>query len=307
MAPETPRARVLPVLIMLTLVAAQVVLRYRFGFLHDSKWQGVHIVVGFSLVLAVFTAFHGVGALRRVRGETWALLVFGVVAFLAFWSYGRMDTYNRVLRQYIPPQGPFGPVFAFIYFSLGSFFFRLVLPLAFAWWIFKRSPAALGLFAPRNPHPPAVRRIWPVYLALYLGVLPFVIGVAQTAAFQAKYPMSRAMIGPDHVILVHQFLLYEAFYFLIFVAGESFWRGYLAFGMERDFGAYALPLMVVPYVTAHFGKPLPETLGAILAGMTLGWLALKHRSVWLGVALHYGVALSMDLLAIHANGFILKL
>ncbi len=51
-----------------------------------------------------------------------------------------------------------------------------------------------------------------------------------------------------------------------------------------------------------YGKPYPETMGAIAAGTTLGWLALKHRSVWLGVAVHFGVALSMDILAIRARG-----
>ena len=57
----------------------------------------------------------------------------------------------------------------------------------------------------------------------------------------------------------------------------------------------------------HFGKPLPETLGALAAGLTLGFLALKHRSVWYGVAVHYGVALSMDLLAVRGNGFVITM
>jgi hypothetical protein len=43
-------------------------------------------------------------------------------------------------------------------------------------------------------------------------------------------------------------------------------------------------------------------LGAIAAGSALGWLALQHRSVWLGVALHYGVALTMDLSALYKGG-----
>jgi membrane protease YdiL (CAAX protease family) len=60
--------------------------------------------------------------------------------------------------------------------------------------------------------------------------------------------------------------------------------------------------MIIPYVTAHFGKPLPETLGAIVTGLVLGTLALRHRSFWLGVAAHYGVALTMDLSAMVRQG-----
>lgn len=72
-------------------------------------------------------------------------------------------------------------------------------------------------------------------------------------------------------------------------------------------GPHALLFALVPYVCGHFGKPLAEALGAIAAGSVLGWLALKHRSVWLGVALHYGVALTMDVLAIARAGLRLHL
>jgi membrane protease YdiL (CAAX protease family) len=183
--------------------------------------------------------------------------------------------------------------------------YRLVLPFGLAWALFGLRPRDLGLHAPGNPYEPAVRRIWPVYLALFLGVLPFVLHAATAAPFLAKYPLGRAMVQ-DNVILLHHFIVHECFYLLVFVSGEAFWRGLLSFGLERDFGLYALALMIVPYVTGHFGKPLPETLGAIVAGGVLGWLALKHRSVWLGVAVHYGVAITMDLLAIQGNGFTIE-
>ena len=48
----------------------------------------------------------------------------------------------------------------------------------------------------------------------------------------------------------------------------------------------------------HYPKPMGESIGAILAGLALGYLALKNRSVWGGAALHWSVALTMDLAAI---------
>jgi membrane protease YdiL (CAAX protease family) len=48
----------------------------------------------------------------------------------------------------------------------------------------------------------------------------------------------------------------------------------------------------------HFGKPLPEVLGAVVAGLVLGAMALRTRSIWGGVAVHLGVAWTMDLLAL---------
>ena len=49
--------------------------------------------------------------------------------------------------------------------------------------------------------------------------------------------------------------------------------------------------MIVPYCMIHYGKPMPETLGAIVAGLILGTLAMRTRSIWGGVLIHIGVAI----------------
>jgi membrane protease YdiL (CAAX protease family) len=56
--------------------------------------------------------------------------------------------------------------------------------------------------------------------------------------------------------------------------------------------------MVVPYCMIHFGKPWAEALAAIIAGVVLGTLALKTRSIWSGFLIHVTVAVSMDLAAL---------
>jgi membrane protease YdiL (CAAX protease family) len=77
-----------------------------------------------------------------------------------------------------------------------------------------------------------------------------------------------------------------------------FFRGFLLFGLYRRLGYYAIPVMVIPYTMIHFGKPVPETFAAIIAGFVLGYLALKSRSVLWGWAVHWGVAITMDLMVI---------
>ena len=57
--------------------------------------------------------------------------------------------------------------------------------------------------------------------------------------------------------------------------------------------------MIVPYCMIHYGKPMAETFGAIGAGMILGTIAMRTRSIWGGVAIHVGVAWTMDLLAVN--------
>lgn len=302
----SPRARPAAVLLVFALLALQVVARYRWGFLEEKHWQAVHIALGYGVVSGALVLFHGAGVLRRFGRRELFVLGGGAALFLVFWYVGRMDSWSRWWAPLAgDPRGggPMAPLYGFFYFSGSAFVFRTLLPFGLAFLLFRLRPSDLGLFAPGNPHPPSVRRIWPVYLLLYVAVLPFVLHAAGTAPFLAKYPMCRAMIGPGGEIDAFHFFLYEAAYLLIFVSGESFWRGFLLFGLERSLGLWSLVFMIVPYVTGHFGKPLPETLGALAAGTILAWLALKHRSVWLGVALHYAVALTMDLLAIAAAGY----
>ena len=79
---------------------------------------------------------------------------------------------------------------------------------------------------------------------------------------------------------------------------EFFFRGFILHGLRRALGANAIFVMIVPYCMIHFGKPMPETIGAIGAGLILGTLAMRTRSIWGGVLIHIGVAMTMDVLAL---------
>ena len=74
-------------------------------------------------------------------------------------------------------------------------------------------------------------------------------------------------------------------------------------GLRHRLGPYAIPVMTVPYCMIHFAKPLPETCAAIVAGLALGFMSLKTRSILLGAAIHVSVALSMDLASLWRQGF----
>lgn len=138
-------------------------------------------------------------------------------------------------------------------------------------------------------------RLW-LYGLLFLPVAAGVAWAATRPDFLATYPMLR----PEQ--LTHWswsvLALYWLLYGLQFLCLEAFFRGFLLFSLERQIGAAAIGVMVVPYCMIHFHKPLPEVFGAIIAGLVLGWLALATRSLLGGVLLHVGVALSMDIAAL---------
>lgn len=132
------------------------------------------------------------------------------------------------------------------------------------------------------------RHAW-IYLACLAVVLPMVYVASGTHQFQLTYPFYR---GP------HQ-LSWELMYAATFISLEFVFRGYLLFTLASEIGDLAIYVMVVPYVMIHFGKPLAEVVGAVVAGCALGWMALRTRSIWGGVFVHIAVAWSMDFLALY--------
>ena len=124
-------------------------------------------------------------------------------------------------------------------------------------------------------------------------VLVLVFGVSFLESFQNKYPMYR-YAGSSW----SDFLAWEAVYAVQFFSLEFFFRGHWMKVLERSMGGAAIAAMMVPYCMIHFGKPWPETVGAIAAGLVLGTLALRSRSIWAGFLVHVSVAVAMDIAAL---------
>jgi membrane protease YdiL (CAAX protease family) len=137
------------------------------------------------------------------------------------------------------------------------------------------------------------KHLW-IYVALFLFVLPLVIAASTTPSFRHTYPFYR-LASRSYFDLC----AWEALYALQFLSLEFFFRGFLLRGLRRALGSNSIFVMCVPYCMIHYGKPLPETLGAIGAGLILGTLAMRTRSIWGGVLIHVGVASTMDMLALH--------
>ena len=77
-----------------------------------------------------------------------------------------------------------------------------------------------------------------------------------------------------------------------------FFRGWMVSALRTTLGAGAIFVMAVPYCMIHYGKPYLEAHGAIVAGIVLGSLAMKTRSIYSGFLVHITVAFGMDFLAL---------
>ena len=136
-----------------------------------------------------------------------------------------------------------------------------------------------------------------IYVGLFVLVCPVIWVVSLSPEFYNFYPMY-----PHAGRSWADLLMWEGMYAGQFIAVEFFFRGFLVGGLSRYIGVLAVPVSVMPYMMIHFAKPWPEAAGAIFAGLILGWLAWKLKSIWGGVCLHCAVAVSMDLLALSHKG-----
>jgi membrane protease YdiL (CAAX protease family) len=225
--------------------------------------------------------------------RAWATVLGSMILFSLLWYFGRRHSFDQWFGR--AANGGLSSLASFFYFSGASVILRMVAPLVLMRSVAGVSPQELGYRLWRPD-----RSGWLYAIALFIAI-PAVAFASSGAAFLAKYPLcSRAF--EDGTLAVETFLVYQAAYGLIFISGEAFWRGFMAFGLEHRLGTNTLLFMLIPYVVGHFGKPQAESIGAVGAGLFLGWLALRHRSFWLGAAVHWAVALMMDLWAIHRRG-----
>jgi membrane protease YdiL (CAAX protease family) len=134
---------------------------------------------------------------------------------------------------------------------------------------------------------------WQGYLLLLSPILVFVLLVSLGEDFVAHYPFY-SLAGRSWIDLV----LWELLYLSQFVFLEFFFRGFMLNALRPAIGANAIWIMCVPYMMIHLPKLWLEASGAILFGLFLGILALRSRSIWGGVLVHAGVALSMDIAAL---------
>ena len=164
--------------------------------------------------------------------------------------------------------------------------FYFISPILFVVFVLKEPLTEYGL---------AIHFSWDSYKPYFfmlLGMIPIIGYFSGTQSFLAGYPFYTVERSEQ---LYPNFVIWQFLYFLQFIALEFMFRGFLLHGIKRKFGFYAIFVMMIPYCMIHFGKPMAETFGAIVAGIVLGIMSLKTKSIWPGVILHYGVAILMDL------------
>ncbi len=237
----------------------------------------------------------GAPALDR---ETVVVFVLATLLLIVFQYFGKPEFYRTsalaallkpTAERWLGAQAGLAP---YAYWGVTSVLLRTVIPLTAVALLFRASPRDFG-WRWRGTLSHA-----PTYIGLWLFMLPLLLAASTMPSFQAKYPFYRGAMAGGFT-----FWGYELAYGLQFMGVEAFFRGFLTFSLFKKFGNYALFIMAIPYVMIHFNKPLPEVVGALVAALVLGVLALRAKSFIPGFFLHWAIGITMDVLAIDkANG-----
>ena len=133
-----------------------------------------------------------------------------------------------------------------------------------------------------------LKHLW-IYASFLAVMLPLLFLMSRQSDFGSYYPFyrqaSRSWVD---------FLAWEAIYFFQFFALECFFRGWWLGVLRHSMGSAAIFAMSVPYCMIHYGKPFLEANGAIVAGIALGSLAMRTKSIYSGFLVHITVAGVMD-------------
>ena len=237
------------------------------------------------------------GLLQRVRAEpvrSSVVLVSIPVLIMLFTYFGSNDFYRRTLSS----EGTYNDLHGFTYHHVGCFVI-LGCGSVLLGALIGLTPRKLGLGLGDVAFGAKFCAV-----TIPLLVVPLTLAGSYTPDVAAEYPLAKGALESPELFLIH-----ACFYLVYYVGWETFFRGYALFGLAERFGAWAAILIqTIPSALIHTsivasGKPFSETLLAVPAGIILGWLAIRTRSIWYAFVIHAAIGLLTDFWQyLHADG-----
>jgi hypothetical protein len=255
-----------------------VILGLAYGPVPIETWRDGHL----DRTLAVFAlpAVAAVAiALVRHRGN---LAWRGWLFIACLWLGPSLLVWGSQLRPFTVPEGNVGVGFANLaWFAGWSIAIYIAVPVAYARAV-GDSIRGYGLSTA------LLRREWVAFALSVPALLAAVWFFAAEERFAAVYPFLRDPASWG------QLLLWEVLYGATFIALEFFFRGFIVFAGRPVLGIHIVPIMAFSYCLIHLAKPLPEAVSSLIGGLVLGYVALRFRSILVGVAAHLTLAWGMD-------------
>ncbi len=279
-----------------TILFVSLLIYINFNFSFEKVWihQEPNAIVRLLKFIAMYaTVFLGAYAIlflfnrkdpHLFSKNVFLLIVLGIILF-SFRAW--FLNINIVIPSFIPIS--YHLYVANTLAILAGFIFIFV-PL-FAFWLFtSKSKMPLYGFKFKN----AV--LYPYFVILLL-MLPLLIWASSQQSFKQVYPLANHLgLNVNMPFYVLATLFYELSYCFDFIITEFFFRGYLILAFAPYIGYKAILPMCAFYASIHFDKPLAECISSFFGGLVLGIISYNSKSIYGGIIVHMGIALTMELL-----------
>jgi hypothetical protein len=247
-----------------------------------------------------------INTLKKLKDKT-AVILWSSFILLTLWGFkGDMAVLfdllgKEWLEKLLPGIAWRNQLFTFV----SGFILLVVIPCCIIKFGFKEKLSEYGLGWPKGEN---AKLGWTAFLViLVIGIPVFFMGTFD-ASMQQEYPL----FEKGSITTWGGFIIYELVYFLFFIVIEFIFRGYLLFGLygiedvnalkgvkgikgPLVFGLYAILIQMLAYTMLHIGKPVPEYMGALVWGVAVAAVALKIRSIWPIIIVHWLLNVFVDL------------
>jgi membrane protease YdiL (CAAX protease family) len=210
------------------------------------------------------------------------ILIYTSIIITVFVYFGSAGFYESHISNSAGPDSQY-------YYFLSSFFLLGLIPLTVWVFGFKKNPIKMGLGAGEF-------KSTVLFALAGLPVMALIAFLsAKNPAFQAEYPLYRGLLTNQSGNIVY-WLILGSYY----IGWEFYFRGFMLFGLENDFGQLnSILIQTIPSCLAHIGKPAPEIFGSIAAGIVFGWVAFRCRSLWPVLIWHWALGVFLDIFIIY--------
>ncbi len=172
----------------------------------------------------------------------------------------------------------------YLFFFMGySFLLFFALPALVNRCIYKEKIIPLGLNIPENKTSAVL-----LILLAELMLIPAILILAKQSAFKHYYSMAGVSQGKLALMLL---VVFPFYYF----CEEFFFRGFLLVTLWRKVRWHSFWIVDILFVFAHFFKPFMEIVLAFPAGIIFAFLALRTRSIYPSMIVHYSMGIAMIL------------
>ncbi len=146
-------------------------------------------------------------------------------------------------------------------------------------------------------------KFWILWTFIFLIIMVLFVKIASNLPdFKNYYPQYKP--AKEDVKI---FWIYESIMFIYFIGWEFLYRGFLLGMLRKRLNELAIIVQMVPFALLHIRKPEIEGLGSILAGIFLGILVYRGKSIIPCVIIHWAVAFWMDFCVVFIKLFYFNL